>query len=106
MYPRRPYRTIVIAVLTLFVPIAPAGAQGVMASSPAPQSVPRDIIIGQSCQRRTDNIPGIVKMDACGRIYCGRIDINDITVLNPRFAEDMQCRWTLVEELCKCVPTQ
>lgn len=60
---------------------------------------------GDACQRRTDDHRGVIKVDACGRWYCGRVDVNDITVLNPRFAEDMQCTWQLVDDRCKCVPS-
>jgi hypothetical protein len=79
---------------------APATAQT------APQSHrvgPGGVVLGEKCIRRTDNIEGVVKVDACERWYCGRVDVNDITVLNPRFAKTMGCKWQLVEDKCKCV---
>ena len=85
-------------------------AQGALAqqatrdpSRPLPESSRSQYQLGEACQRRTDNHRGVVKVDACGRWYCGRVDVNDITVLNPRFAEDMGCTWQLVEKRCKCV---
>ncbi|WP_143530306.1 hypothetical protein [Rhizobium sp. RU36D] len=64
---------------------------------------PKGVVLGRSCTRRTDRFPGVIKVDACGRWYCGRVDINDITVLNPHLAEDMKCNWTLIYDKCKCL---
>jgi hypothetical protein len=68
-----------------------------------PRVGPQGAILGESCKRQTDNFEGIVKVDACGRWYCGRIDVNDITVLSPQFAEKMFCTWRLINDKCKCV---
>ncbi len=76
-----------------------AQTQGTLQSRP-----PAGMKAGETCKRRTDDNAGVVKVDACGRWYCGRVDINDITVLNPRFAEDMGCKWQLKDNHCRCVP--
>jgi hypothetical protein len=82
---------------------APAKSETV----PQPRQVgPDGVVLGEKCTRRTDNIEGIVKTDACGRWYCGRIDVNDITVLSPRFADLMGCKWTLIDSKCKCQKTR
>jgi len=58
---------------------------------------------GASCRRQTDDFPGVVKMDACHRVYCGRTDMKDITEIDPDIAERLHCAWTLVAGKCKCV---
>jgi hypothetical protein len=68
-----------------------------------PRVGPQDAILGESCKRQTDNFEGVVKVDACGRWYCGRVDVNDITALSPNFAEKMFCTWRLINDKCKCV---
>ena len=92
--------------LALWVVVAALSASPALAqmSTVGPQSFPPQYEVGAACERRSDDHPGVVKVDACGRIYCGRVDQNDITVLNPRLAQDMNCTWRVVEgERCKCV---
>jgi hypothetical protein len=57
---------------------------------------------GATCKRQTDSFPGVVKMDACHRVYCGRKDIKDITEIDPNIAERLHCTWVLVGDHCKC----
>lgn len=86
--------------------LAAMGISAPAIAQTAPQSYrvgPEGVVLGEKCMRRTDKIEGVVKIDACGRWYCGRVDVNDITVLNPRFAKTMGCKWQLVADKCKCV---
>ncbi len=86
--------------------LAVTGIHATASAETAPQSRrigPDGVVLGDRCMRRTDRIEGVVKIDACARWYCGRVDVNDITVLNPRFAKAMGCKWQLVEDKCKCV---
>lgn len=57
---------------------------------------------GDPCDRKTDKARGIVKVDACGRWYCGRADVKDIIELRPRYAEEVGCTWRLEDSRCKC----
>lgn len=90
----------VLACLIVTVFTAPVSAETVKQSRPVG---PEGVVLGDPCKRRTDDAEGVVKIDACGRWYCGRVDTNDITVLNPDFARDMQCEWKIVANRCKCV---
>jgi len=58
---------------------------------------------GETCQRKTDDFPGVVKMDACHRVYCGRADVKDIMEIDPEIGTRLHCSWTLVKDHCKCV---
>lgn len=87
-----PQQTIPNAVPVPMKPPVPGAA--------VPSLIPLEL--GSSCQRKTDNRLGIVKKDACGRTYCGRTDIQDITEVRPTFASDNGCEWTLVAGHCKC----
>ncbi|MCE9648956.1 MAG: hypothetical protein K8R18_04940 [Parvibaculum sp.] len=60
---------------------------------------------GEACKRQTDDFAGIVKMDACHRVYCGRKDVKDIMEIDPGIGERMHCTWQLVRDHCKCVRT-
>jgi hypothetical protein len=57
---------------------------------------------GDACERKTDTSRGIVKVDACGRWYCGRVDVKDIIEVRPRYAEEVGCTWRLEDSRCKC----
>jgi hypothetical protein len=57
---------------------------------------------GDACARKTDTARGIVKIDACGRWYCGRADVRDIIEVRPRYAEEAGCTWRLEGSRCKC----
>lgn len=57
---------------------------------------------GDACDRKTDTARGIVKVDACGRWYCGRADVKDIIEVRPKYAEDVGCTWRLEDNRCKC----
>ncbi len=59
-------------------------------------------VIGAECKRKTDRLPGVYKMDACKRMYCGPKDIKDIIEIIPDFARINHCTWRLVGEMCKC----
>lgn len=60
------------------------------------------IKIGDKCERKTDRIPGAVKRDGCGRWYCGRADVKDITEVVPNIEEVAQCTWRLEGRRCLC----
>lgn len=62
----------------------------------------RIIKTGDTCTRRTEKAQGVVKVDACGRWYCGRSDVKDIIEVRPKFAEEFGCTWRLEGERCKC----
>ena len=89
------------AVCLSLLVVCPAMAQTAVPQTQS-QIGPGGRRAGEQCIRRTDRIEGVVKVDACGRWYCGRVDFNDITVLNPNFAEGMKCSWTLVGDKCRC----
>lgn len=94
-----------LAVALGFLSIIPGAPGAVVWAQTAQQMTrigPEGVVLGETCTRRTDRFAGVIKVDACGRWYCGRVDINDITVLNPRFAETMKCSWELVDDKCKC----
>ena len=57
---------------------------------------------GDACERKTDTARGIVKVDACGRWYCGRANVKDIIEVRPRYAEEVGCTWRLEDSRCKC----
>lgn len=57
---------------------------------------------GDACSRKTDKAQGVTKIDACGRWYCGRPDVKDITEVRPKFGEEFGCTWRLEGERCKC----
>lgn len=95
-------RSIDIAVVSLLLLAASSATAQTIPAQSQGQLGPGGRRAGDQCDRRTDHVRGVVKVDACGRWYCGRVDINDITVLNPRFAEDMKCSWKLVGDKCKC----
>lgn len=58
--------------------------------------------LGDPCTRRTDARAGVVKRDACGRVYCGRRDLKDITETMPEFSARHACTWRLEGAHCKC----
>lgn len=58
---------------------------------------------GEDCQRRTDQAAGVVKQDACGRLYCGRKDFKDIAEALPGIEARLQCSWKVVGRRCLCV---
>lgn len=58
--------------------------------------------IGDKCERKTDAIPGVIKRDGCGRWYCGRADVKDITELVPNIEEVAHCKWQLQGSRCLC----
>jgi hypothetical protein len=62
-----------------------------------------NIKTGDKCERKTDAIPGVVKQDGCGRWYCGRADVKDITELVPNIEEVAHCKWQLQGSRCLCV---
>ena len=61
-----------------------------------------DYKVGDPCVRRSDTHPGVVKQDACGRVYCARRDIKDITELAPGLVKDVGCTWRLDGSRCTC----
>jgi hypothetical protein len=58
---------------------------------------------GATCKRKTDDFPGVIKMDACHRVYCGRADVKDIMEIDPEIGTRLHCSWKLVSDHCKCV---
>ena len=78
------------------------GTRSVLAQSqPAPtQTI---IKVGDECTMRPAARQGIVKIDACGRFYCGRTDVKDIIEVRPKIAAELGCEWQLVNQRCRCV---
>ena len=58
--------------------------------------------VGDPCKTRTDPRSGVVKVDACGRWYCGREDVKDIIEVRPNIAEALNCTWRIEGTLCRC----
>lgn len=97
-----------LATLSLSVPTAMAeGGQSKRpaASAESDSKPPVGIKTGDKCKRRTDDIPGVVKQDGCGRWYCGRADVKDIVELVPNIEEVAHCKWQLQGSRCLCVKT-
>lgn len=63
----------------------------------------RQIRRGDACRPPYTDKPGIAKVDACGRWYCGRADIKDLIEVRPNFAKEENCKWTYKDRECKCV---
>lgn len=61
--------------------------------------------VGEACKRKTDAIPGKVKRDACGRWYCGRADVKDISEIAPNLDKVAHCTWRLEGSRCLCAKT-
>lgn len=100
-------RQTLFLLLALAVLPFPASAQTYPDQSQLGDPGPPTIFVGASCDRRSDTAAGVVKVDACGRPYCGRRDELDIAEINPDFARDMHCRWTITEdETCRCKPLE
>jgi hypothetical protein len=66
-----------------------------------PQS-PVIIRVGDRCWTRAEKQQGVVKVDACGRWYCGRADVKDIVEVRPNIAEVLNCTWRLEGDRCRC----
>ena len=81
-------------VAALFVPA--------LSQTPPRQRELKLIKAGDACDRKTDTAKGVVKVDACGRWYCGRADVKDIIEVRPKFAEEFGCAWRLEGNRCKC----
>jgi hypothetical protein len=62
------------------------------------------IRVDDPCQRKTDKAPGAVRIDGCGRVYCGRADVKDIFVVWPNIADQLNCTWRLEDNRCRCRP--
>jgi len=60
------------------------------------------VTVGDPCRTRVERREGVVKMDACGRWYCGRADVKDIIEVRPNIAEVLNCTWRLVGDRCRC----
>jgi hypothetical protein len=60
------------------------------------------IQIGDPCTRRTDSLPGIVKIDGCGRFYCGRTEGKSLSDVRPDLGSQLDCTWTLEGGTCRC----
>ena len=88
---------------TALIAIVAVAAFGSALSQTQPrQRQLRMIKAGDTCDRKTDKSPGIVKVDACGRWYCGKTAVKDIIEVRPKFAEEFGCTWRLEGERCKC----
>lgn len=64
---------------------------------------PTVVTVGDPCRARADPRPGVIKVDACGRWYCGRPEVKDIVELRPNIAEERGCEWQVVGERCRCL---
>ena len=89
--------TMIVAIALSSLWIASAAAQ-----TPVPPTRVMTLKQGDPCTRKTDSNPGVVKRDACGRWYCGRRDIRDITEIAPNLANDIDCTWRLEGSRCLC----
>ena len=81
------------------------------ATAQSPQArTPLELRVGDACTMRPDSRQGVIKVDACGRLYCGREDVKNIIEVRPNIAAQLGCEWQLVNQRCRCVrnpaPTQ
>jgi hypothetical protein len=85
--------------------VHPAAAQSPpQPARPAAESVaPNGQKLDDACMRKSDQKPGVVKRDACGRWYCGRIDVKDFAETRPNLAAELGCTWQLEGQRCRCV---
>jgi hypothetical protein len=97
---RRPVYVVVASAL-LVATVAAWFVPALSQTSPRQREL-RIIKAGDACDRKTDKARGVVKIDACGRWYCGRADVKDIIEVRPRFAEEAGCTWRLEGTRCKC----
>jgi hypothetical protein len=84
-------------ILLFVVELRPAFAQA------RTNQAPVILKAGDPCRSRADPRPGVLKVDACGRWYCGRAEVKDIIEVRPDIAERLGCEWQLVGERCRCV---
>lgn len=76
---------------------------------PAPAGPPLEIQLkepikyGENCRRLKDSRYGVFKRDACGRTYCGLVEVKDIIEVRPNFAAEHACSWQLDGAACKCL---
>jgi hypothetical protein len=84
------------------LPVAVAFAAVALSQTQPAQRQLKFIKAGDACPRKTDKAQGVVKVDACGRWYCGRADVEDIIEVRPKFAEEFGCTWRLEGQHCKC----
>lgn len=61
------------------------------------------LIIGEACQRRTDNSEGRITRDFCGRFYCGRAKSPDPSEVIPDWPQRHGCTFRLVGQQCRCL---
>jgi hypothetical protein len=94
-----------------------SGATSVSAQAPAPKPTPTpepffgDVFVtkdGKTARRGESCRPpwpgkGIVKVDACGRWYCGLENVKDLIQARPNLTAEEKCTWTLKDEICRCV---
>jgi hypothetical protein len=94
----------VVAASTLLVATAAAlFGPALSQTQPRPQQRQLKLIkTGDACDRKTDKAQGVVKVDACGRWYCGRGDAKDIIEVRPKYAQEIGCTWRLEDNRCKC----
>lgn len=85
-----------LLVWTLFS--TPAAAQSEAAR---PQTIVRS---GDACQRKSDSRPGVVRIDGCGRVYCGKPDVKSLVEVRPTIADELNCTWRLEGNACRCRP--
>ena len=91
-----------IAAAVAVLPFAVAFAAVALSQTQPAQRQLKFIKAGDACPRKTDKAQGIVKVDACGRWYCGRADVKDIIEVRPKFGEEIGCTWRLEGQHCKC----
>jgi hypothetical protein len=70
-------------------------------TAPSPRN-PVIVNVGDPCWTRAERRKGVVKVDACGRWYCGRADVKDIIEVRPNIAEVLNCTWRLEGDRCRC----
>jgi hypothetical protein len=100
-------KTVAAAVIALgallALSIAPAAAQtSERPTGTSPQRDPIVVGVGDPCWTRSEGRQGVLKVDACGRWYCGRADVKDIIEVRPDIAEALKCTWRLEGADCRC----
>jgi hypothetical protein len=90
----------ITALFALGFYVAPAQAQ----TLPAPLSNPDKPPIGSLCETPKRRGQGIIKVDLCGRLYCGSPSWIEPFQKRDYDRKRMPCEFKLVKDICRCVP--
>lgn len=94
-----------LAVAQTSEPIRPK-APVLEKQQPPPFGITKDgklLIVGETCQRRTDGKVGRIGRDFCGRYYCGQANTPDLSEVIPDWPQRHGCTFRLVGQECKCL---